>query len=110
MGMRMEHLISLDSISFLPFALRKLREAFGLKVSIAWYPHYFNTKQNLDHVDKIPNVSYYGADGIIARQESCSRGTKVEGPKSFITGASWNNVNLTSPLREACQVFRREFI
>jgi len=33
----------LDSISFMPMALRKLPEAFGLSASKSWYPHLFNT-------------------------------------------------------------------
>jgi hypothetical protein len=45
--MKMEHLVFLDSVSFLPCALRKLPEAFGLTASKSWYPHYFNTKDNM---------------------------------------------------------------
>jgi len=41
--MKMEHLVFLDSVSFLPCALRKLPEVFGLSASKSWYPHYFNT-------------------------------------------------------------------
>ena len=56
MCMWTEHLVLLDSISFLPFVLCKLRETFGLTVSKSWYPHYFNTRANLDYVRKIPDV------------------------------------------------------
>jgi len=45
MCMRMEHLVFLDSVSFLPFPLRRLPEAFGLTVAKSWYPHYFNTEE-----------------------------------------------------------------
>jgi hypothetical protein len=38
MCMRMEHLVFLDSVSFIPCSLRKLPEAFGLTVSKSWYP------------------------------------------------------------------------
>jgi hypothetical protein len=62
MCMRMEHLLFLDIISFLPFALRKLSDAFGLTVSKSWYSHYFNTRANLDYVGKFPDVSYYSID------------------------------------------------
>jgi len=47
MCMRVEHLVFLESVSFLPFALSKLPEAFGLTVAKSWYPHYFNTRENL---------------------------------------------------------------
>jgi len=43
MCMKMEHLVFLDSVSFLPCSLRKLLEAFGLTTSKSWYPHDFNT-------------------------------------------------------------------
>jgi len=38
MCMKMEYLIFLDSVSFLPCALRKLPESFGLSASKSWYP------------------------------------------------------------------------
>ena len=56
MCMRVEHLVFLDSVSFLPFALRKLSEAFGLTIAKSWYRHYFNTRANLDYVGKIPDI------------------------------------------------------
>jgi len=43
MCIRMEHLVFLDSVSYLPFPLRTLREAIGLTVAKSWQPHYFNT-------------------------------------------------------------------
>jgi len=39
MCMRMEHLVLLDSVSFLPFPLSRLTEACGLTVAKSWYPH-----------------------------------------------------------------------
>ena len=38
--------------------LRKLPEAFGLQASKSWFPHYFNTKTNLDYVGPIPDTKY----------------------------------------------------
>jgi len=60
MCMKMEHLVFLDSVSFLPCPLRKLPETFGLTANKSWYPHYFNTEENLDYVGPIHDVSYYG--------------------------------------------------
>ena len=42
--------------------LRKLTEAFGLSVTKSFFPHYYNTKANLEYVGPIPNIKYYGAD------------------------------------------------
>ena len=36
--MKMEHLVFLDSVSFLPCVLRKLPEALGLQATKLWYP------------------------------------------------------------------------
>ena len=58
----MEHPFFLDSVSFLPCALRKLPEAFGLSASKSWYPHYFNTAENLNYVGPIPDIWYYGVN------------------------------------------------
>jgi len=35
-SMKMENLVFLDSVSFLPCALRKLPEAFGLQANTSW--------------------------------------------------------------------------
>jgi hypothetical protein len=60
--MKMEHLVFLDSVSFLLRALRKLPEAFGLQDTKSWYSHYFNTEENLDYVGSMPDKLYYGVD------------------------------------------------
>jgi len=39
MCMRIEHLVFLDSVSLLPFPLRRLPEAFVLTFAKSWYPH-----------------------------------------------------------------------
>jgi hypothetical protein len=43
--------------------LRKPPETFGLTSSKSWY-HYFNTKEHLDYIGVIPDISYYGASEI----------------------------------------------
>ena len=56
--MRAENPVFLDSISFLPFKLRKLPETFGIKTYKSWYSNYLNMQTNLDYVDKITDLSY----------------------------------------------------
>jgi len=68
--MRVEHLVFLDSVSFLPFPVRKLPEAFGLTASKSWYPHIFNTEENLDYIGPIPDVSYYGVNDMGERERN----------------------------------------
>ena len=67
---RMEHLEFLDSLSFLPFALLKLPEAFWLKGAKSWSPHYFNMRSKLDYAGTIPVISYYGVDEMSASERN----------------------------------------
>jgi hypothetical protein len=60
--MKMENLVFLDSVSFLPRALHKLPETFGLHATKSWYPHYINTEENLDYVGPMPDIYYYVVD------------------------------------------------
>jgi len=79
-SMKMEHLVFFDSVSFLPCALRKLPEAFGLQATKSWYPHYFNTEENLDYFGPMPDISYYGVDEMGRGQRGIPRmvrGTQV---------------------------------
>jgi hypothetical protein len=64
MSMRVEHLHFLDCVSYLPMPLRKLPQAFRLTAAKSWYPHFFNTNENMDYVGPIPDISYYGADAM----------------------------------------------
>ena len=45
--MKIEQMLFIDSVSYLPMALRKLNEAFGISETISWYPQYFNKKYEL---------------------------------------------------------------
>ena len=64
--MKMEHIKFVDMISFFPFRLSKLSTAFGLTAAKGWYPHYFNTEENLIYVGSIPDTSYYGVNEMSA--------------------------------------------
>jgi hypothetical protein len=110
--MKMEHLTFLDSLSFIPLPLGKLPEAFGLASSKSWYPHYFNTEENLDYVGEMPDVSYYAVDqrGEAERKDFLAW---HENQKSWV----FDNKRVleqycqdeVTVLRQACQAFRREF-
>ena len=109
----MEYLIFLDSVSFLPFALRKQPEAFGLTVAKSLYPHYFNKCVNLDYVGKIPDISYYGIDEMSASERNdflaWYEGQKFDvfDNRRVLESYCQNDVSV---LREACRVLRQEFI
>ena len=44
-SMKFEHMILIDSASYLPMPLRKLPEAFGLSVTKSWYRHFLIPRQ-----------------------------------------------------------------
>lgn len=50
----------IDSINFIPIALRKFPKTFGLdNIEKGFYPHLFNTFENYDYVGSIPAMSYF---------------------------------------------------
>jgi len=70
MCIKREYLVFLDSVSFLPFPLRRLAKAFGLTVAKSWYPHYFNVEENIDYIRPLPDVSYYGVNEMCEGERS----------------------------------------
>ena len=58
-SIKIEHMIFIDSASYLPMPLRKLPEAFGLSVAKSWFPDYFNTEANLDYVGPFHDAIYF---------------------------------------------------
>jgi hypothetical protein len=111
--MTVEQLTFLDSISFLPMALRKLPEAFGLSTTKSWYPHYFNTGANLDYVGPIPDIEQYGVTemGEPERKEFLSwydaQKDKVIDNRRVLQQYCEDDVTVR---RQASQIFRRDFM
>jgi len=112
--LKVEHLVLLDSVSFLPCPLRKLHEACGVSASKSRYPHYFNTEENLNYVGHILDVSYYGVNEMweeersefVAWYESHKSEPIFENRRVF---KHYCQDDVTQ-LRAACQVFRRDFM
>jgi len=110
---KMEFLVFLDSVSFLPCPLRKLPEAFGLTASKSWYHHYFNTEENVDYVGPISNVTYYGVNKMseaeriefLAWYESQKEA--IFDNRRVLEDSCQDDVAV---LRQACQVFTIEFM
>jgi len=113
MCMKMEHLVFLDSVSFLPCALRKLPEAFGLSASKSWYPHYFNTVENQNYVGPVPDISYYGVNEMGEEKRKDFLGwyerQRSETFENKLVLESYCQDDVTV-LRHACRIFRREFM
>ena len=62
MCMTVEHLVFVYSVSLLPCTLRKVHEAYGLMASKSWFPHLFNTEDNLGYIGPISDTKYYGVN------------------------------------------------
>jgi len=94
MCMKTEHLVILYSVSFLPCALRKLPEAFGLSPSKSWYPHYFNTAENLNYVAPILDMKYYGVNEMGKRRGKIfSSGKRDRDQRLSTIGTFWNRTH-----------------
>jgi len=61
-SMKIEHILFIDSASYLHVPFRKLPEAFGPSVTQSLYPNYFNSKESLDYVGPFPHMSYFAAN------------------------------------------------
>ena len=54
----------LDSISFPPWHYVNYQRHSGSQRLNPWYPHYFNTRSNLDYIGPIAGIEQYGVDQI----------------------------------------------
>jgi len=112
-SMKMQHIHFLDSISYLPMPLRKLPKAFGLSSQKTYFPHYWNTKANLDYVGPIPDIKYFGADEMSEgeRKDFMSwynkQKDKVFDNRRVLEQYCQDDVTV---LRKACQIFRHDFM
>jgi len=90
MCMKVERLGYLGSVSLLLFALRRLPEAFDVTATKSYYPHYFNTEENLNYVGPIPDISFYGAEEMREEErEIFSSGTSARNPCRLMTSTCW---------------------
>jgi len=112
MCMRMEHLMFLDSVSFLPFPLRKLPEAFRLTATNSCYAHYFNTEENFDNIGHFPDHSYYRVNEMSEEERSeFLEWYEYQGPPFDKRGLLEQYCqDYVTVLNNACPVFRREFM
>ena len=112
-SIKMENLVFFDSVSFLPCALRKLREAFGLQTIKSWYPYYFNTEENYDYVDRMLDISYYGVDEMSGADRKeflawyVTRNSQLFDKRLVLDAYCQDDITV---LRQACRDFRHELL
>jgi hypothetical protein len=112
-SMKIEHMLFIDSVSYLPMPLRNLPGAFGISVTKSWYPNFFNASTNLIYVWPIPDVSYFGVDEIcISKRREFMTWYDDEKNRVFDNKLVLEKYcqDYVTVLRQACQIFRREFM
>jgi hypothetical protein len=93
--------------------LCKLLQAFGLSATKSLYLHFFDTKENVDYVGPIPDISYYGADVMSDAERSEflewyeRKRMKIFNNRRVFEKYCQADVTV---LQQACQVSRREYI
>ena len=112
--LKVENVTWLDSLNYLAMPLRKLSEALGLKAQKPWYPHLFNTTENINYVGPVPDVSYYDIDQIHGseRKEFLTWCESVAKTEVFENRRMLERYCMTdvTVLREACRTFRKHFL
>ena len=53
-----------DSLNFLPMALKKFTKTFGLTTKKGFYPHFFNTPEHESYIGPIPSEAAFGAPAM----------------------------------------------
>ena len=60
----------IDSISFIPMALKEFPKTFGLAgLCKGYFPHKFNTTENQEYIGEYPNKQFYGYDEMTKKQK-----------------------------------------
>jgi hypothetical protein len=70
MTMTVSRVKFIDSLNFLPMALRQLPPTFGLEEEVrkGYFPHLFNTPQNQDYEGPYPDQEYFDPDSMAPKQ------------------------------------------
>jgi hypothetical protein len=114
MCLKVENVTWLDSLNYLAMPLRKLPEEFGLTSAKSWYPHLFNTAENMDFVGPASDVSYYDVDEM----HEAERKEFLSWYETTTKNEVFDNRRVlqlhcqadVTVLREACLTFRRHFL
>jgi hypothetical protein len=114
MCLNFENVTCPDSINYLAMPLRKLPEAFGHTSHKSWYPHLFNTRENMNYVGPTPDVSYYDVEQMHESERKqflmwYETAAKKEVFDKRRVLESYCQADVTV-LREACRTFRRHFL
>ena len=107
--MVVENLHFLDSLNYLPMSLKSMPKSFDLTCKKGYYPHFFNTADNLDYVGSNSEHKFYGAD-FMFRDERTQFSAWYMGVKDKIFN-NWEELlaycmDDVNVLKQACYAFR----
>jgi hypothetical protein len=108
-----ENLHFLDSLNFLPMGLKSMPKSFDLKCKKGYYPHCFNTANNLEYVGPYPEIKIYGADYMSGDERAqilewyVVQKDKIFCNKQELLAYCMDDVNV---LRQSCCAFRNLFL
>jgi hypothetical protein len=94
-------------------ALKNMPKSFHLTCKKGYYPHFFNTAENLDYVSANPEPKYYGADFMSTEERTKflawheEQKDQIFRNKEELLAYCMDDVNV---LRQACCAFRNLFL
>tara|TARA_B110000902_G_scaffold151118_1_gene173718 strand:- start:29 stop:3553 length:3525 start_codon:yes stop_codon:yes gene_type:complete len=105
-----------DSLNFLTMKLEKFPKTFGLtELKKGFFPHYHNTAENFNYIGKIPDMKYFGYNGMNTQK-------REEFIKWWVakrlTNYTWNQyeemkaycISDVDILRRSCIIFRQLYL
>ena len=107
-----ENLHFLDSLNFLPMSLKSMPKSFDFTCKKGYYPHFFNTANNLEYVGPYPEPKFYGAEYMSGDERAQflewyeEQNDKRFCNKQELLAYCMDDVNV---LRQACCAFRNLF-
>jgi hypothetical protein len=99
----------IDSMNFLPMALKKLPKIFGLEDAKGDFPHLFNVEENQNYVGPFPDIKYFDIDSkSTAERADFIKWHETQKDKIFNFQEEILKYCITDVdiLREACSRFR----
>ncbi|XP_057322371.1 uncharacterized protein LOC130676747 [Microplitis mediator] len=115
--MTLGNTIFLDSLNYLHMPLRNLPKTFGFagEIEKGFFPHFFNTPENVNYIGPMPDIKYYAPDTMLNTERDCFVAWYNEKKQAnyifnFQQEFKFYCQTDVTVLRRACMSFRELFI